>query len=104
MPGGYKGDVAEFTSAHQKVSENKTTVDQELRKLRGNMEATAGQWEGPAAVAFRKLMTRFDEDAIKLSDALQGIADLLQTAGSKYEAQEEEHSQSFGQFDSVLNG
>ncbi|MGH3450020.1 MAG: WXG100 family type VII secretion target [Haloechinothrix sp.] len=101
---GYKGEVAEFTAAHQKVSDNKTTIDQELRKLRGNMEATAGQWEGGAATAFRSLMTRFDEDALKLSEALQGISELLQSAGSQYEAQEEEHSQSFSGITSALDG
>lgn len=99
---GYKGEVAQFTAAHQKVSDNKTTIDQELRKLRSNMENTAGQWEGQAASAFRNLMNRFEEDALKLSQALQGIAELLQQAGSQYEAQEEEHSSSFSGISNAL--
>jgi hypothetical protein len=41
---------------------------------------------------------------MKLSEALQGIAELLQQAGSQYEAQEEEHSSSFSGITSALDG
>lgn len=101
---GYKGDVATFTATHQKVEENKNTIDTELKKLRGNIEATAGQWQGGAAEAFRQLMERFDEDSAKLANALAGIAELLQQAGSQYEAQEEEHSSSMSGIMNALGG
>lgn len=100
--GGYAGEVAQFTQAHKKVSDVKSTIDSELKKLGGNMEATAGSWEGGAALAFRQLMERFNGDALKLSNALQGIADLLQEAGSTYERQEESAGESFGNIGNAL--
>lgn len=94
MAGGYAGEVTQFTETHKKVADNKQTIDTELSGLRDNMEATSSGWQGAAAQGFRTLMERYDEDCRKLSEALQGIADLLQQAGSQYQAQEDEHAES----------
>lgn len=102
--GGYKGEIAEFTRIHGDVNKVNSNLSAELKKLRGNMEQTAGAWEGGAATAFRQLMERFDTNAAKLNDALADIGELLKTAGSGYEAQEEEHSQSINQLSNVLDG
>ncbi|ETA66362.1 WXG100 family type VII secretion target [Haloechinothrix halophila] len=92
---GFTGEVAEFTRIHQSLTGVNSELNSTFRSLQGNMEQALASWKGPAAESFRRLMERFDENAIKLNDSLQGISDLLESAGSKYQAQEEEASQTF---------
>ncbi|MPY98412.1 MAG: WXG100 family type VII secretion target [Actinophytocola sp.] len=92
---GFTGEVAEFTRIHQALTGVNSELNSTFKSLQGNMEQALATWKGPAAESFRRLMERFNENAIKLNDSLDGISDLLQSAGSKYEAQEEEASSTF---------
>jgi WXG100 family type VII secretion target len=92
MPSGFAGEVAQFSQAHKNVETARNTLDAELKKLRGEIEQTRAGWKGGAAEAFQQLMARFDENAVKLNNALQGIGEQLQAAGSTYEAAEEEQA------------
>ncbi|WP_370946461.1 WXG100 family type VII secretion target [Amycolatopsis sp. cg5] len=90
---GFKGTPEQFTQAEKQVTEVRVAMDQNLSKLRDNIEATRAGWSGKAADAFNNVMHRFDEDGRKLNESLQRIASLLEEAGSKYartEAQNDE--------------
>ena len=93
MAGGFKGDVDQFTQAEKRVTEVRVSMDQNLGKLRDNIAATQAGWEGEASKAFHNIMQRFDEAGDKLNMALQGIADLLETAGSRYQASEAQQNE-----------
>lgn len=88
MAGGFKGEVEQFTEAEKRVTEVRVSMDKNLSTLRDNIEATRAGWEGEAAKAFNNVMMRFDEAGRRLNGALQGIAELLEQAGSKYQASE----------------
>jgi WXG100 family type VII secretion target len=88
MANGYAGSPAEFAAAAGHVDEAKGTMNGQLNKLRGAIEATAGGWKGEAAKAFQNVMLRFDEQSVKLTDALGNIGDLLQQSGVHYSKQE----------------
>lgn len=91
---GFKGDVAQFTQAEKDVIETKNAMVQDLNTLRDNIEATQAGWSGPASAAFANVMVRFDEESRNLYQALETIGLLLERAGSKYEAAEEEQLES----------
>jgi len=104
MAAGYTGTVSDFTNAHQKVTSVREDVDGTLKSVRDQVAGLQGEWAGQAATAFNNLMMRFDQDAVKLNQALQAIADQLAAAGSTYEQQEESKNQAFGNISSQLNG
>ncbi|WP_216210440.1 WXG100 family type VII secretion target [Amycolatopsis aidingensis] len=89
MAGGFKGDVTQFTQAEKDVTDVKNAMVQNLNTLRDNIEATRAGWSGKAAEAFNNVMMRFDENSRKMYESLQGIGELLQQAGSQYEAAEQ---------------
>ncbi|SFQ26272.1 WXG100 family type VII secretion target [Amycolatopsis arida] len=86
---GFKGEVEQFSQAEKNVVDVKNSMVQNLNKLRDNIEATRAGWSGPAAEAFNNVMMRFDENSRKMYDSLEGIGNLLQQAGSKYQAAED---------------
>jgi WXG100 family type VII secretion target len=93
MAGGFTGDVEQFTQAEKRVTEVRVSMDQNLGKLRENIEATRAGWTGDASEAFNAVMKRFDEAGQGLNRALQNIADLLEQAGSKYNASEQQQQE-----------
>lgn len=75
-----------------------------LSSLRSALDPLRDNWRGSAATAFQTLMERFDADAAKLSDALQGISEQLKSSNEAYVRQEEEASQSMSSIANVLGG
>jgi WXG100 family type VII secretion target len=90
MAGGFSGTPEQFTESDKRVTDVKVSMDQNLSQLRDRIEATRAGWSGEAAKAFDAVMLRFDEDGRGLNTALQNIGDLLQQAGSKYSAAEQQ--------------
>jgi WXG100 family type VII secretion target len=93
MAGGYKAEIEAFQKAYADVTDIKGSMDQNLSTLRSNIEATQAGWQGEAAKAFQNVMMAFDEKTLKLNQALEGIADLIQQAGQKYGATEDDTNQ-----------
>jgi WXG100 family type VII secretion target len=93
MAGGFQGSVEQFTQSEKRVTEVRVSMDQNLGKLRDNIEATRAGWTGDAALAFNNVMKRFDEAGRGLNQALQNIGELLEQAGSKYNASEQQQQE-----------
>ncbi|WP_410656571.1 WXG100 family type VII secretion target [Amycolatopsis sp. lyj-112] len=93
MAAGFQGSVEQFTEAEKRVTEVRVSMDQNLGKLRENIEATRAGWSGDAALAFKNVMDRFDTAGKGLNQALQNIGDLLEQAGSKYNASEQQQQE-----------
>ncbi|EMD22616.1 WXG100 family type VII secretion target [Amycolatopsis azurea] len=93
MAAGFQGSVEQFTQSEKRVTEVRVSMDQNLSKLRDNIEATRAGWTGDAALAFNNVMKRFDEAGRGLNQALQNIGELLEQAGSKYNASEQQQQE-----------
>ncbi|MEV6910922.1 WXG100 family type VII secretion target [Amycolatopsis sp. NPDC051071] len=93
MAGGFTGNVEQFTEAEKRVTEVRVSMDQNLGKLRDNIQATQAGWSGDAAIAFANVMKRYDEAGQGLNKALQNIGELLEQAGSKYNASEQQQQE-----------
>ncbi|PPK69576.1 WXG100 family type VII secretion target [Actinokineospora auranticolor] len=75
-----------------------------LGSLRNNLTPLHDNWQGQASAAFATLMQRFDDDARKLHDALQGISEQLKASNTAYVQQEEAASSSLTNISNVLGG
>ena len=95
MAGGYEGTVQDFTDANRKVVSVKEGLEADLKNLYNQLTSLEGAWRGAAFTAFQQLMARFADDEKKLNQALEGIAEQLQAAGSQYHQSEEQQQDSF---------
>jgi WXG100 family type VII secretion target len=102
MAGGYEGTVQQFTDAHQKVVGVKEQIEGDLKSLYGQLTELESAWRGNAKTAFDQLMVRFGDDEKKLNQALQGIAEQLQAAGSQYHESEESQQDAFSNITNTL--
>lgn len=96
MAGSFGTDPAVMAKAAQQVDQVSQEISQELRSLMSNLEPVAAGWKGSAASAFQQLITRWQEDAGKLTQALQGISEMLQSTNKNYTQIEEQNSSSIG--------
>ena len=97
MAGSYTTDAAVMQKAAQQVQQVSEEINSELRSLMSNLEPVASSWKGSAASAFQQLMQRWNEDASKLTQALQGISELLDSTTKNYSQGEEQHTSSISQ-------
>jgi WXG100 family type VII secretion target len=71
------------------------SVDEEtqgtLRQVQGAVDTVSSTWAGDAATAFTNLMSRFQDDARKLQEALRTIAESIASSADVYARQEEDN-------------
>ena len=96
-------DYATLHKAANDTRSTRTEVEGDLRRLSSLAEELGGQWSGSAGTGFQGLMTRFNEDALKLQQALGEIADLLDKEANAHQQNDEQQGQMINKFSSVLN-
>jgi WXG100 family type VII secretion target len=78
------------------VARASAEVRAEHQSLHGQLSPLFGaEWSGAAAAQFTTLYEQFDQHARGLSDALDGIGQLLSRAGSTYAEVEQQIAASF---------
>ncbi|MBS2961703.1 WXG100 family type VII secretion target [Actinocrinis puniceicyclus] len=83
--------------AAQQVQQVSEEINSELRSLMSSLEPVASSWKGSAASAFQQLMARWQEDASKLTQALDGIAGMLDSTTKTYSQAEESNASQISQ-------
>jgi WXG100 family type VII secretion target len=78
----------------------KLSVDGNLDRLKALCDELAASWTGAGATAFANVMSQWDTEAAKLLDALQDIADSLDSSAA---AQAEEDQNSGSEFSAFEN-
>jgi WXG100 family type VII secretion target len=101
MAGSFGTDAAVMQKAAQQVQQVSDEISAELRSLQGNLEPVASQWKGAAASAFQQLMVKWHDDANKLTQALQGIAEMLDSTTKGYTQVEDSNT---SQISNILSG
>jgi WXG100 family type VII secretion target len=101
MAGSFGTDPAVMQKAAQQVNQVSEEIGQELRSLMSNLEPVAASWKGQAASAFQQLMARWQEDSNKLTQALQGISEMLDSTNKNYTQIEESNTSSIS---TILQG
>lgn len=79
------------------VESTKADIDSHLKRLEGDLSTIGSSWQGAASVQFSSLMAQWQENAAKVNQALQDLADNLRATDSSMEANESETENSFAQ-------
>ena len=79
------------------VESTKSEIDGHLSRLEGDLSTIGSSWQGAASVQFSSLMAQWQENAAKVNQALQDLADNLRATDSSMEANESETENSFAQ-------
>ncbi|WP_434452851.1 WXG100 family type VII secretion target [Lentzea sp. E54] len=90
MAGGFNATPQEIATLSRDVNNAKSEFDGILRGVQSTCETLRGSWEGPAAVAFSKLMERYRESQTKLQQALEVIGEGLAGTAQDMEVREDE--------------
>ena len=101
MAGSFNTDATTMQKAAQQVQQVSDEISGELRALQGNLDPVAASWKGAASSAFQQLMMRWHEDANKLTTALQGISEMLDSTNKNYTQVEEANK---SQISNILSG
>lgn len=86
-----------------KVESTKADIDAHLKRLEGDLSTIGSSWQGSAATQFTALMTQWHENAQKVNQALQDLADNLRATDSSMAANESETGNSFATLRGGIN-
>ena len=101
MAGAFGTQTDVMRKAAQQVNQVSDEISGELRTLEGNLAPVASSWKGAAQQAFQQLMERIMQDAQKLTTALQGISESLDSSTTNYSNVEEQNASEIGK---ILGG
>jgi WXG100 family type VII secretion target len=90
-------------SAGQHVFEVRDQITAQLGQLRAQLAPLEGTWRGDASVAFGQLMARWNDDARRITAALQSIGESVQASGVTYRAAEDEITSHTSQISQALS-
>ncbi|MBC6795128.1 WXG100 family type VII secretion target [Corynebacterium macclintockiae] len=91
----FKTDVSTMNQAASNVDRVKNEVQGELSRLRGVVEEVSGSWKGQAQASFHSLMQRWDDNARKLNEALQSIADNIRANAGDFDSTDADNASTF---------
>jgi WXG100 family type VII secretion target len=80
----------------------KLSVDGNLARLKALCDELAASWTGQGATAFANVMLQWDTEAAKLLDALQDIADSLDSSAAAQAEEDLNSSSEFSAFEGQL--
>lgn len=85
-------DLYDASSMLQRGSQD---IDGQLSTMKSQLSPIHSTWQGAAKGEFDRLWDEWDRNAQALRSNLEGIAQLLNTAGQNYEEAETKNRQSF---------
>lgn len=91
-----------LTRGAQMVSAARGDLEQQLSSLRGKLAGIGAQWRGAGSTAFQQVMTRWDEDARRITSALNEFEANLRASEQTYNANDETQSASFSKLSGRL--
>ncbi|MCZ9304821.1 WXG100 family type VII secretion target [Corynebacterium macclintockiae] len=91
----FRTDVSTMNQAASNVDRVKNEVQGELSRLRGVVEEVSGSWKGQAQASFHSLMQRWDDNARKLNEALQSIADNIRANAGDFDSTDADNASTF---------
>jgi len=76
----------------QAVAQSRAELLQQLKVLEGRLSGIGAQWQGQGAVAFTQLMTRWQQNATTMINALNDFEANLNSSQSTYTATDQTQS------------
>jgi WXG100 family type VII secretion target len=85
----------ELHSLSSQVTAGSNSIQDQLTTLQRAVMQVSDSWQGAAQQQFEALYTEWNKSAAGLQDALNGIAQLLNTAGTNYQSTDDAVRSSF---------
>jgi ESAT-6 family protein len=86
----------QLQSTASQLNAGAANIESILGNLKSQVAQLQGEWQGVAQARFQELWLEWDRSAKGIQDALHGISQLTQQAGSNYEQTETSVASSFG--------
>jgi len=86
----------------QMVAEARNDLEQQLSALRGKLSGIGAQWRGQGAAAFTTVMTRWDDNARRITGALNDYEANMRSSAHTYTASDEQQASTFTSYASRL--
>jgi WXG100 family type VII secretion target len=102
MGGSYATEFDVMLRAAGSTRDTNANVQAILSQLRSKVGEVSGFWEGDAKRAFEALMEVWDSRAIQLGQALDGIAEAMDSSRVTYQHREEDTSQAMSNITQTL--
>ncbi len=96
-------DSATMDRAVKQVNDVDAEIQSSLSSLRAEVATAPAHFKGNAAQTFTQLMATYDQNALKLRQALRGIAEQLSASSKSYAAQDQVNSDALRSSGSGLN-
>ena len=72
------------------------SIESQLQNLKSLVDGlVGGEWSGAASLSFQELYSQWDQSGVQLKEALEGVAEILNSAALSYEESENAISSSF---------
>jgi WXG100 family type VII secretion target len=84
------------------VSDARQQLTQELSSLEGKLAGIGAAWKGSGSTAFQSVMTRWQQDASKIINALSRFEENLTSSQSTYVSTDDAQQSSFSKLQSRL--
>ena len=91
-----------LTRGAKMVSSARGDLEQQLSSLRGKLSSIGAQWRGSGSTAFQRVMVQWDEDARKITSALNEFEANLRSSEQTYNANDETQSSTFSKLSGRL--
>jgi WXG100 family type VII secretion target len=84
------------------VNTAKSGIDEQVRKVRTELDQVAGFWTGAAAASYSQLLTRWNDETTKLNQVLVTLEDALRGTERDQAASEESHQSTISNLTGIL--
>ena len=84
------------------VNTAKSGIDEQVKKVRTELDQVAGFWTGAAAGSYTQLLGRWNDETTKLNQVLVELEDALRGTERDQAASEESHQQTISGLSSIL--
>lgn len=94
---GFNTHIEVMDTAAVRVDEVNDEIDRLLRGVSGSVSQLAGSvWTGAAQARFTQIMTEWQQQSVKLNNALAGISETLRSNSSSLDAADQESATLLG--------
>lgn len=86
----------------QTIEDAQGQIQSELSSLQSKLAGIGSAWQGEAASAFQKVMSQWDSEARKVTEALTELHAAMRSADAKSKANEDAQAAVMNKFQSML--
>lgn len=96
-------EAGALANGQQAVAEARQGIQQEITRVRGEIEQMGSYWSGDAATAFTRMVNAWDEKTSSINNQLNQLEQSLRSTEQEQERYEQETQQSTSKIASMLS-